>query len=248
MEASFKEQVIEILDEIIGNGSFAVSGIRDFVSPGLKIKGMDEIGFPASSKQIIEMIKAAHKAPYGKGSQTILDTRVRSAWEIDAQDMTLLNPSWNKQLENILNEVKKGLDLELRTVSATLYKMLIYEQGDFFLPHKDSEKEPGMFGTLIIGLPSKHTGGPLLIRFDGKESNIHFSDANAYEMPFAAFYADCEHEIQPITSGYRICLVYNLVQKTDDFKIQVFENQDLVNDLVPVLETADREQPMVILL
>ena len=27
---------------------------------------------------------------------------------------------------------------------------------------------------------------------------------------YAAFYADCQHEITPVTAGYRICLVYNL--------------------------------------
>ncbi len=29
-------------------------------------------------------------------------------------------------------------------------------------------------------------------------------------MSWAAFYADCEHEVKPISSGYRLCLVYNL--------------------------------------
>ena len=29
-------------------------------------------------------------------------------------------------------------------------------------------------------------------------------------MAFAAFYADCVHEVLPITSGYRLALVYNL--------------------------------------
>lgn len=33
----------------------------------------------------------------------------------------------------------------------------------------------------------------------------------AYVPSFTAFYADCKHEIQPLTSGYRIALVYNLI-------------------------------------
>jgi hypothetical protein len=30
-------------------------------------------------------------------------------------------------------------------------------------------------------------------------------------MQYAAFFADCEHELSPITSGLRLVLVYNLV-------------------------------------
>src|SRR5262249_51689742 len=30
-----------------------------------------------------------------------------------------------------------------------------------------------------------------------------------------AFYADCEHEVRPITEGNRVCLIYNLVQRRE---------------------------------
>jgi hypothetical protein len=30
---------------------------------------------------------------------------------------------------------------------------------------------------------------------------------------WVAFYADCEHELEPVTSGYRVALVYNLIRK-----------------------------------
>ena len=39
--------------------------------------------------------------------------------------------------------------------------------------------------------------------FGGKESN--------YSVYYAAFYADCEHEVKKVESGYRINLVYNVV-------------------------------------
>ncbi|CAN0450803.1 unnamed protein product, partial [Hapterophycus canaliculatus] len=41
-----------------------------------------------------------------------------------------------------------------------------YESGGHFRPHKDTEKEAGMFGTLVVQLPtaSGHEGGTLLVR------------------------------------------------------------------------------------
>jgi len=69
--------------------------------------------------------------------------------------------------------------------------MLIYEKVDFFLQHKDSAKEKGMFGTLIIALPCRHTGGELVVSFDNKEEVINFAkDSNDYQISYAAFYAD----------------------------------------------------------
>ena len=34
---------------------------------------------------------------------------------------------------------------------------------------------------------------------------------SAFNFYFAAFYCDCEHEVLPVTDGYRVNLVYNVV-------------------------------------
>ncbi len=33
---------------------------------------------------------------------------------------------------------------------------------------------------------------------------------NPFKLCYAAFYADCQHEVQPVTSGHRLALIYNL--------------------------------------
>src|SRR5207247_5140252 len=91
--------------------------------------------------------------------------------------------------------------------------LLIYEKGGFFLPHRDTEKTDGMFGTLTIVLPSAHRGGELVVRHAGREVTLDLSNADVSELAFAAFYADCEHEIKPVTQGARVCLTYNLLQR-----------------------------------
>lgn len=248
----FKKQLLGVLNEIKGSGSFVSTGSSGFLFPGLEIQGVGEIGFPVNPLEIKAMIKTARKAPFGKGSKTVLDTNVRSAWEIDAGQITFRNSDWNKFTENLIeHSVKPGLGIGEHTVSASFYKLLIYEEGDFFLAHKDSEKEKGMFGTLIIGLPSRHSGGELTVKFDGRTETIDFSEAaNQYQIPFAAFYADCEHEITPITSGYRVCLVYNLVQKKGREKIQIHQLGGYADRLAAILKTCeeDRDIPKIVLL
>ena len=70
-----------------------------------------------------------------------------------------------------------------------------------------------MFGTLIVQLPSVYCGGKLAVYHQQKEEQFSFgsnidTSGNYY---YTAFYADCLHEIKPITEGYRLCLIYNLV-------------------------------------
>ena len=68
-----------------------------------------------------------------------------------------------------------------------------------------------MFATLIVGLPSKHEGGNLSVRFDGTEKTSNFNEhAAGFTFPYTAFFADCEHELTEVSAGYRVCLVYNL--------------------------------------
>jgi hypothetical protein len=89
--------------------------------------------------------------------------------------------------------------------------MLLYEKDGHFLPHRDSEKEDGMFGTLILQLPSVFSGGSLAVKHDGKTKDFFHDKESASSVHVTAFYADCEHEVRRVWSGRRLCLVYNLV-------------------------------------
>ena len=70
-----------------------------------------------------------------------------------------------------------------------------------------------MFATLIIVLPSIYTGGELRVRHRDREVRLELYCPEPSEVAFAAFYADCVHELLPITSGCRLTLVYNLLRQ-----------------------------------
>lgn len=236
------QNITTILQEIKGNGTFVVSEVEKFTIPGLHIEGFGEVGFPVTANQAQNIIGVSHKAPFGQGSKTIYDTSVRSVWEIDANLISFHNPDWQHFLNKIIKKVKNGLGFEKeKSVEANLYKLLVYEPGDFFLPHKDSEKEKGMFGTLIIGLPSNHKGGELEVNFDNRERSIDFSEAcNSYKIPFVGFFADCIHEVKPVLSGYRICLTYNLI-RTSKSSIQRPEFSNQQKEITALLTSCDTQ-------
>jgi len=78
------------------------------------------------------------------------------------------------------------------------------------VPHKDTEKEKGMFGSLVITLPSDFEGGDLIVRHQSLEKRFTVNNPE-FSSSWAAFFADCKHEIVPVTKGYRMALIYNLV-------------------------------------
>jgi len=52
-----------------------------------------------------------------------------------------------------------------------------------------------------------------VVRHREREACLDLSSPDAAEVAFAAFYADCVHEVRPITSGCRLALIYNLIRQ-----------------------------------
>ena len=74
----FKKELTESLAKIASSEAFFSAGVNDFCFPKMSIKNLDEIAFPLNKIQIQALISVAHKAPFGKGSETILDPNVRN--------------------------------------------------------------------------------------------------------------------------------------------------------------------------
>ena len=125
---------------------------------------------------------------------------------------TLAAATGQQSLNAMAAKAAEGLGVA-GAVQAEFYKLLVYGEGDFFVSHRDTEKSAGMFATLVIVLPSNYAGGELVVRHYGREIRLDMRREDPSEAAFAAFYADCLHEVLPITSGCRLTLIYNLLRK-----------------------------------
>lgn len=129
------------LSRLQSAGSFACSGsCESFALPGLEVDGLGPIGLPLSERDTAALIGRCHKSPFGKGSETYVDESVRKTWELDATDFTFTNPSWEKTETSILSKVTADLGISLPTGVKLVphrYKLLLYEQGAMFKPHKE---------------------------------------------------------------------------------------------------------------
>ncbi len=160
-----------------------------------------------------ELIGGCHVAPYGKGTQTLVDKRMRDTLELNPEEFHL-SDAWNAAITETVRGAAEALGLPGEQMEARLYKLLVYEKGGFFLPHRDSEKHDRMVASLIVVLPNPFEGGELVVRHGAGEETLRFTEAAHGQAPcYAAFYADCEHEVHRVTRGMRVCLAYNLVLK-----------------------------------
>ena len=232
--------------------------------PGLVIKGIGDVSLPLVENCAVtkSVISICQQAPFGKGLETVLDTSVRKAWELDPSQFSFTNPNWNSGLERLLHRVmcnligcaldeedekrrkeddnddddeeeeeeeeeveekkekEEAIQEQVRHCRASSfstrcspYKLLVYEVGGHFLYHRDTEKEPGMFATMVVQLPSKCVGGNLVVKHKESTHNHDFGQSSGkapYMAHFAAHYADLEHKVEEITSGVRVAVVYNI--------------------------------------
>ncbi|MCP2279068.1 2OG-Fe(II) oxygenase [Nocardia amikacinitolerans] len=201
----------ELMDSVPQAGSFAARRTGSAENLLIEVAGVGPIQLPVTPAQARRLCEIARPARYGRREQTLLDANVRDTWEVPRDRVTIDERQWRETLLPMLDILRAELglppDCEL---SAELHSMLVYERGQFFQRHQDSEKAGGMIGTLVVTLPSAFTGGELVIEQQGTKVT---DQGSPEELSFVAFYGDCEHEVLPVTDGFRITLTYNLVAK-----------------------------------
>jgi predicted 2-oxoglutarate/Fe(II)-dependent dioxygenase YbiX len=231
------KELLDLLEEIEKPGDFCTSGTIEPCFPGLEVSHVGSIGFPLTENQAKEIIQQCSQAPYGRGEQTIVDTKVRSTWQLEPQQFQLKNPEWDIKVRNVVEKIKEQFGLTRSSVSYELYKCLLYEKGDFFSIHRDTEKSENMFATLVIVLPSEHEGGELIVYHEGEQKKFSFGKKSQYNIQYAAFYADCKHEVTPVTQGYRLCLIYNLALSGKQPQPLAPKGSEIVENVTQAIKT-----------
>ncbi|CAN5591932.1 hypothetical protein BH23ACT6_BH23ACT6_08530 [soil metagenome] len=170
------------------------------------VDGIGAIKLPVTPDQAAALSAAGQPASYGRGRHTLTDTQVRDTWEVPRESVHV---EWGPALQHHLDTVRRRLGLAPSCrLRVEFHAMLVYEQGQFFVAHQDSEKDDAMIGTLVVSLPTARTGGALVVE-DGGGARTYRGSSTAPSL--VAFYADCRHEVRPVRSGHRVTLTYNLL-------------------------------------
>jgi hypothetical protein len=184
------------------------------------------ITFPVTESLCDTLIEQGYcqQSPFGRGVETLMDTNIRRAWQIDPECITIHSSEIEELLCSDSNNSKllKSIQNELagtHPIRAEFYKMLVYRKGDFFVTHKDTQRSETHFASLIVFLPSVYTGGELLVRHLDREHSFFSSLSLTKEQgkplhcTWVAFFTDCNHEVLPMIDGCRIALAFNIHRK-----------------------------------
>jgi hypothetical protein len=150
------QQLLKVIEPL---GTFATVGAIPslaFPLPMVTVQGVGKLSFPLMDVAVEPIKAVSEKAPFGKGTETVHDDNVRKAWQMDASQVTLGGgKAWDEALQSIVDAACHDLGFSKQRIQqlgiqANLYTLLLYKTGGHFTPHQDTEKEAGMFGTLVI--------------------------------------------------------------------------------------------------
>lgn len=158
-------------------------------------------------------------ASFGKGNETRTDPRVREGRQLYARDGALAVEGFDAGLREICSRIRETLcPDEAAPPSAELHSLNVYGRGGHFVAHKDTPRDPSVFGTLVVCLPLAFGGGRLVVEQRSRATfdwGTHWQsrsdpEAAARRIRWAAFFGDVDHRIETVTSGCRATLTYEL--------------------------------------
>lgn len=217
MATSLKESSHSVIVKELGNigtGGFTCGGTLQ-TPPTIQLVYIDKFGhwngatFPGlGNADFQQMLESSNVASFGKGKETVIDQSFR------VLETEKCLSSFQVSNTSILGEIKALLVPDVVNIRAELYKINIYTApAGRFKAHVDTPRAGNMFGSLVVCLPSQFTGGALITRHNGQEVPYNWSspaDGPVQKIQWATFFSDVEHEILPVTEGYRVTMTYNL--------------------------------------
>ena len=153
----------EAISQAARSANYCVSGRLPVADPGLEVQGLGPVRIPLKGTVAKQLAASCRVAPYGKGTRTLVDTKVRKTFELDPKKFTVCD-AWNAGIADVTRTAAERLGLPADRLEARLYKLLLYRSGGFFLSHRDSEKHDRMLASLIVVLPGPFAGGSLAVR------------------------------------------------------------------------------------
>lgn len=137
---ALKAALYEGISKIESAGSFATFGkFNNFIQPGISVESIGLVRLPLSQADAYALIQISQQAPFGRGTETLVDVSIRKTWEIAGAKVQFLNKEWQYHIDEVVEEVTNELGIAggSQDIRADFYKMLLYEEGAMFKAHKE---------------------------------------------------------------------------------------------------------------
>ena len=169
----------------------------------------DDEKIPISSYHFDQLQEVVSPSLVGIGNETVLNQEVRRSNDLWAEESEFeFEPSFRDWIQGTVDILAKQLN-HPTAVKPKLHKLILYQAGDFFNEHIDSNHGHNLVMSLSVELPVDQAimGGNLVI--EGAE--VPHAELNHINLTL--FYHDAKHEVTRVESGKRIVLIFDVIQK-----------------------------------
>jgi predicted 2-oxoglutarate/Fe(II)-dependent dioxygenase YbiX len=201
---------------------------------------------PINQLYIEDLFRAAGRSQVGHGRETIYNENVRASSEILAEHITIY-PQFMDNIKVAVSQMAIQLG-QPTEVEPHLYKLVIYKEGDHFDDHIDNEHGENMVMTLSVEFPfsdntaeERYLAGIVnfqrligvstsstAVDFTNKGGDLIINNENVphptiNQLGLTLFYHDTHHHITQVKRGYRMSLIFDVMQKPNKLIPQVIQ-------------------------
>ena len=167
------------------------------------------MGVLSLPQDLAELKALCKQAPFGRGSETVVDQTIRRTMETQNVDVR-----W-ADLKPVLSKIRAGLCPQVDLV-AKLYKVLLYEPGDFFQPHVDSKVGDDHILSLVVDCGAGDCKGGELC-FPKRASQWRELEKIGRDRTWLSesgswccFFSSELHCVKEVTAGHRVMATFNV--------------------------------------
>ncbi|KAJ7666689.1 hypothetical protein DFH06DRAFT_1184497 [Mycena polygramma] len=195
------------------DGVFAWSqryAIGDAPNPCLNVDGLGTVGIPLSERDARAIISASDPVYGTKGDAS-------GIWTMPSEKIHFENPAWDAWVQKATGVAASTALTAYTTVkpSFALKKLMLHETSSdttrYKEPINDDESNPKI-GDFIVVLPGHFQGAQLQLRHAGQAKSLNFAHQSGLSTSVVAAYSGVEHTLAGVSSGYRLSLIYDIVQ------------------------------------
>ncbi|KAL4177237.1 hypothetical protein KRP22_002171 [Phytophthora ramorum] len=198
-------------------GEFSVGGQADVLPsiPGLFIGGIDGcVPVPLTEERKYQILSVCEANVTKKTQDDIdIDGNSNNTWTLSPDQVKMKNPEWESGMQKLTQLVGDRLGFKRMKLTCEMKSLVVHGPGAK-MRKQQKTKEDGVVATLVVQLPSEHSGGDLVV-YRGRDVEFRHDfgvqkGVAAYLPHYAAYFADAPCARVEVTSGFQLMLTYAL--------------------------------------
>ncbi|CAF1272991.1 unnamed protein product [Rotaria sordida] len=167
-----------------------------------------------------------------------------SSCQIPVNSFNILNTQWQTKIESYLKRscIGPSLELDPNQIELKISNLVLLEPCQFprqFIWSKD-EQNPLTIAKLFLSLPSSYKGGKETIIYHKEKHIFDLSEKNSIKSSFYTIVPtsnECKHEIDYISDGYKLILIYDIIPLTSKIFYNVNINETTMIRVAKIFDT-----------